>query len=296
MAPRATWKGYLKLSLVSCPVRLHNATTTVNRISFNWLHKDTHNRVQMKPSDPELGQVERSELVKGYEFEKDQYIVVGDEDLEKIQIESTETITIEEFVDADDVDPIFLDSPYFLAPDGPVADETFRVIHKAMGGKNKAALGRVVLSGRERRVIITLRGNGLMLTTLRVAAEVRRHEEYFSDITDGDLDDEALKLAELIISQNEGAWDSSEFEDQYQKELLEIVMAKIKGTKPVITKAPERGKVINLMDALKQSIDDGGLKKPPAKSKRRKAAPAKKSAAAKTSTKASEKKAATKAA
>ena len=111
MAPRATWKGYLKLSLVSCPVRLHNATSTFNRISFNWLHKDTNNRVQMKPYDPELGQVERSDLVKGYEFEKDQYIVVDDEDLEKIQIESTKMITIEEFVDADDVDPIFLDSP-----------------------------------------------------------------------------------------------------------------------------------------------------------------------------------------
>ena len=285
MAPRATWKGYLKLSLVSCPVRLHNATSTFNRISFNWLHKDTNNRVQMKPYDPELGQVERSDLVKGYEFEKDQYIVVDDEDLEKIQIESTKMITIEEFVDADDVDPIFLDSPYFLAPDGPVADETFRVIHKAMRGQNKAALGRVVLSSRERRVIITLRGNGLMLTTLRVASEVRQHEEYFSDIGDGDLDDEALKLAELIISQNEGTWDSSEFEDQYQKELLEIVKAKIKGTKPVITKAPERGKVINLMDALKQSLDDGGLKKPPAKSKRRKAEPAKKRATAKTSAK-----------
>ena len=124
-----------------------------------------------------------------------------------------------------------------------------------------------------------------MLTTLRVASEVRQHEEYFSDIGDGDLDDEALKLAELIISQNEGTWDSSEFEDQYQKELLEIVKAKIKGTKPVITKAPERGKVINLMDALKQSLDDGGLKKPPAKSKRRKAEPAKKRATAKTSAK-----------
>ena len=280
MAPRATWKGYLKLSLVSCPVRLHNATTAVNKISFNWLHKNTNNRVQMKPYDPELGQVERSDLVKGYEFEKDQYVVVDEEDLKKIQIESTKTITIEEFVDADDVDPMFLDSPYYLAPDGPVADETFRVIHKAMRAQNKAALGRVVLSGRERRVIITVRDRGLVLTTLRVASEVRKHDEYFNDIANGDLDEEALKLAELIISQNEGMWDSSAFEDQYQKELLEIVKAKIKGTKPVISKAPERGKVINLMDALKQSLDEGGLKKPPARSTRRKAASAKKKAPA----------------
>lgn len=281
MAPRATWKGYLKLSLVSCPVRLHNATTTVNRISFNWLHKDTNNRVQMKPYDPELGQVERSDLVRGYEFEKDRYVVVDAEDLEQIQIESTKTITIEEFVDAADVDPMFLDSPYYLAPDGPIADETFRVIHRAMLARGKAAVGRVVLSGRERRVIITARGPGLLLTTLRVASEVRTQDEYFADIAEGDLDAEALKLAELIISQNEGTWDSSAFEDQYQKELLEIVKAKIKGTKPVITKAPERGKVINLMDALKQSLDEGGLKKPPAPSKRRKAAPGGRKAPAK---------------
>lgn len=281
MAPRATWKGYLKLSLVSCPVRLHNATTTVNRISFNWLHKDTNNRVQMKPYDPELGQVDRSDLVRGYEFEKDRYVVVDAEDLEQIQIESTKTITIEEFVDAADVDPMFLDSPYYVAPDGPIADETFRVIHRAMQARGKAAVGRVVLSGRERRVIITARGPGLLLTTLRVASEVRTQDEYFADIAEGDLDAEALKLAELIISQNEGTWDSSAFEDQYQKELLEIVKAKIKGTKPVITKAPERGKVINLMDALKQSLDEGGLKKPPAPSKRRKATPGGRKAPAK---------------
>ena len=281
MAPRATWKGYLKLSLVSCPVRLHNATTTVNRISFNWLHKDTSNRVQMKPYDPELGQVERSDLVRGYEFEKDRYVVVDAEDLEKIQIESTRTITIEEFVDAADVDPMFLDSPYYLAPDGPIADETFRVIREAMQARGKAALGRVVLSGRERRVIITARGAGLLLTTLRVASEVRAQDEYFADIAEGNLDAEALKLAELIISQNEGRWDSSAFEDQYQKELLEIVKAKIKGTKPVVTKAPDRGKVVNLMDALKQSLDEGSLKKPPARSTRRKAAPGGRKAPAK---------------
>ncbi len=139
MAPRASWKGYLKVSLVSCPVRLYAATTSADKISFNHLHKDTHNRIQMKPVDPELGQVERSDLVKGYEFEKDQYVVITDEDLETIQIESTKTINIEKFIDAGEIDSMYLDSAYYLAPDGPVAEETYRVVQEAMKRQDKAA-------------------------------------------------------------------------------------------------------------------------------------------------------------
>ena len=194
MAPRATWKGYMKLSLVSCPVRLYNATSAGHRIAFNWLHKDTHNRIQMKPFDPELGQVERADLVKGYEFEKDQYIVVNDEDLETIQIESTKTIDFDRFVDVDEIDPIHYDQPYYVAPDGPVAEETFRVVHAAMRDKGKAAIARVVLSGRERIVALDARGKGFVMTTLRSAEEVRGHELFFDDITDADIDAEMLSL------------------------------------------------------------------------------------------------------
>src|SRR5512144_380947 len=132
MAPRATWKGYLKLSLVSCPVRLYNATSSNSRVSFHLLHKQTHNRIRMVPHDPELGPVEREDLVKGYEYEKDQYIIIEPADLDKIKIESSDTLTIERFVDEREVDPIYLDSPYYLAPDGAVAEEAFRVIHEAM--------------------------------------------------------------------------------------------------------------------------------------------------------------------
>ncbi len=272
MAPRATWKGYLKLSLVSCPVRLYNATTDTHRIRFNMLHKDTHNRVQMKPHDPELGAVERSDLVKGYEFEKDKYVVIDDDDLDQIQIESTKTISIEKFVDLADVDPMYLDSPYFMSPDGPVADETYRVLQEAMKERDKAAVARVVLSGRERLVLLIPRDNGMVLNTLRTAAEVRSHEEYFADIGEGKMDAQAVKLANQLIEQFEGEFDTSEFVDAYQDALAEVVKAKVKGTTPVIAKAPERGEVINLMDALKRSIDEGDSKKPPAKSQPRKKA------------------------
>ena len=277
MAPRASWKGYLKVSLVSCPVRLYAATTSADKISFNHLHKDTHNRIQMKPVDPELGQVERSDLVKGYEFEKDQYVVITDEDLEAIQIESTKTINIEKFIDAGEIDSMYLDSAYYLAPDGPVAEETYRVVQEAMKRQDKAALARVVLFGRERVVAVVTRDNGLVLRSLRTAKEVRAHQEYFADIGDGKVEKNALELAEHLIEQNAGSFDPSEFEDRYQTALMEMVKAKVKGSAPVVAKAPERGQVINLMDALKKSLAD--TKKPPAKSKRR--APAKKAAARK---------------
>ena len=274
MAPRASWKGYLKISLVSCPVRLYTATSSGNRIAFHMLHKDTHNRVQMKPHDPELGVVERSDLVKGYEFEKDRYVVVSDEDLDAIQIESSKTISIERFVDAAEIDSMYLDSAYYVAPDGPVAEETYRVVQEAMRQKNKAAVARVVLFGRERLVALTVRDKGLVLTTLRSAAEVRGHEEVFSEVGSGKIDKDALELAAHLISQNEGQFEASEFEDRYQAALLDVVKAKLKGATPVIAKAPERGQVINLMDALKRSLSDA--KKPPAESKSR--APAKKAA------------------
>ena len=269
MAPRATWKGYMKLSLVSCPVRLYNATSSTGRIAFNMLHKDTHNRVRMMPHDPELGQVERGDLVKGYEFEKDQYVIITDEDLEAVQIESTKTITIDGFIDADEVDSMYFDSPYYVAPDGPVAEETYRVIHAAMAKRNKTALARVVISNRERMVLLTLRDKGFVMTTLRNANEVRGVADYFDDIAGDGLDQEMLQLAEMIIDKHEISFDPSQFVDQYQLALRDVVKAKVKGTTPVIAKAPERGKVINLMDALKRSLEAGERKKPPAASKPR---------------------------
>jgi DNA end-binding protein Ku len=271
MAPRTTWKGHLKLSLVSCPVRLYNAVSRSERVSFHLLHKDTHNRIQMFPHDPELGKVDRSDLVKGYEYEKDQYVVLTDEDFDKVQIESSKAVVIEKFVDEKDVDPIFLESPYYMAPDGPVAEETFRVLHEAIRQKKKVALSRIVLSNRERLIALGVRDKGFVVMTLRAANEVRDDAPYFEDIGEDEPDQEMLELAEALIDKKSGKFDPSEFKDNYQDALLDLVKAKIKGQEPVIAKAPERGKVVNLMDALKRSLDDGEARKPPARSQPRKA-------------------------
>jgi DNA end-binding protein Ku len=270
MPPRSTWKGHLKLSLVSCPVRLYNAVSRSERVSFHLLHKDTHNRVQMKPNDPEIGAVERSDLVKGYEYEKDQYVIFTDQDFEKVQIDSSKAIVIEKFVDAAEVDEIYYDSPYYLAPDGKVAEETFRVVQWAMRDKNKVGLSRVVLSSRERMIALSPRDRGLLVMTLRNADEVRAADEFFSDIEEEQPEKEMLDLASALIEQKSGAFDPSEFKDRYHDAVIEMVKAKVKGQEPVLAKAPERGKVINLMDALRQSLDTD--KKPPAKSRPRKAA------------------------
>ena len=268
MPPRSTWKGHLKLSLVSCPVRLYNAVSRTERVSFHLLQKDTHNRIQMKPHDPELGPVERSDLVKGYEYEKDQYVIFTDEDFEKVQIDSSKAIVIEKFVDAADVDEIYYDSPYYLAPDGAVAEETFRVVQWAMREKNKVALSRVVLSSRERLIALSPRDKGLLVMTLRNAEEVRDSKEFFTDIEEEQPEKEMLDLASALIEQKSGAFDPSEFKDRYHDAVVEMVKAKVKGQEPVIATAPERGKVINLMDALRQSLDAD--RKPPARSRSRK--------------------------
>jgi DNA end-binding protein Ku len=264
MAPRASWKGYLKLSLVSCPVRLYPATTTSERISFNQLHKKTHNRINMKPVDPELGLVERADLVKGYEYEDKQYIIIDDTDLDAVRIESNHTMNIEAFVDESEVDVIYQDAPYFMAPDGAMAEETFAVLREAMRQSGKLAIARLVLSSRERIVTIGARENGMFVCTLRNPNEVRGTAEYFGNIPAGKPDQEMLELAEALIKQKETTFDPKNYEDRYEIALMSMIREKLKGHKPIIAAAPERGNVINLMDALKASLSQS---KPPAKSK-----------------------------
>src|SRR5215470_13699445 len=183
MAGRAYWKGYLKLSLVSCPVKLFSATSaSAAKISFNLLHKDTLNRVQQRYHDPELGEIAREDLVKGYQFEKDRYVVVTAEELDAIEIESSKTIDIEGFVDAGVIPRIYLDSSYYLAPEGPIAQETYKVVLEAMKAAKKVALARIVLAGRERLVAIEPQDNGFMVSTVRSAKEVRKASEYLEPI------------------------------------------------------------------------------------------------------------------
>ncbi len=271
MAPRASWKGYLKLSLVSCPVRLYPAVSASERITFNQLHKDTHNRINMKPVDPELGLVERSDLVKGYEYEDKQYIIIEDSDLEAVRIESNHTMNIEAFVDEHEVDVIYQDSPYYLAPDGAMAEETFVVLRDAMRKSGKVAIARLVMTSRERIITIGARENGMFVTTLRNPNEVRSTAEYFDTIPVGKPDPEMLQLAEKLIEQKVTKFEPKNFEDRYETALMEMIREKLKGHKPIIAAAPERGNVINLMDALKASL---GQAKPPAESKAKAEKPA----------------------
>ena len=283
MAPRASWKGYIKLSLVSCPVRLYPAVSANEKIRFNQLHKDTHNRINMKPVDPELGLVERSDLVRGYEYEDKQYIIIEDEDLEAVRIESNHTLNIEAFVDESEVDVIYQDSPYYLAPDGKMAEETFAVLRDAMQAAGKVAIARLVMSSRERVVTIGARDKGMFVTTLRDPREVRSTAAYFDEIPDVKTDPEMLQLAEKLIEQKVTKFDPAAYEDRYETALMEMIKEKLKGHKPIIAAAPERGNVINLMDALKASL---GQAKPAAPSKSKgEAAPAAKKAPAKPSLK-----------
>ena len=238
MAPRASWKGYIKLSLVSCPVRLYPATSTSERITFNQLHKDTHNRINMKPVDPERGLVERSDLVKGYEYEDKKYIIIDESDLEAVRIESNHTMNIEAFVDEGSVDVIYQDAPYYLAPDGAMAEETFVVLREAMRKTGKVAIARLVLSSRERTVTIGARENGMFVSVLRNPNEVRSTAEYFGNIPVGKPDPEMLQLAEKLIEQKDTVFDPKNLEDRYEIALMAMIKEKLKGHKPILAAAP----------------------------------------------------------
>jgi DNA end-binding protein Ku len=264
-ALRSNWKGYLRVSLVSCPVRLYVASSSAEKISFHNLVPGTMSRISMVPTDPTTGKaVRRDELLKGYEFEKGRYVIVSEEELEKLQVESSRVIDVAQFVAGDEVDPLYLDSPYWLAPDGKMANETFRVLVEAMRREGKVGVGRLVLSSRERPVLLSPRGKGLMIRTLRAPDEVRREEPYFEDIEEGPLDQSAITLAQQIIEQKTAAFDPKLFVDRYQEALAEVIKAKIKGEKVVTPEIAEPAPVVDLMAALKKSLE---TMKPPASSK-----------------------------
>ncbi len=265
MAVRAQWKGFIKVSLVSFPVSLYTATSSSDRISFNQIHKDTKQRIKLVPHEPDLGPVSREDIVKGYEYEKGKFVVVEPSELEAIKLETTKTIEIEKFVKESEIDEFYVDSLYFVAPDGPVADEPFRVFVEAMRRKKVAGIARVVLSGRERIVAVKPRGKGIILQTLRYGSEVRSEEPYFEDVGTGKVDAQMLKLAEQLINQRLGEFDPSEFSDRYGEAVLALVKSKIAGQPiEVLEEEEPTAKVVSLMDALRQSVEEVEVKKKPA--------------------------------
>ena len=268
MAPRAYWKGYLKLSLVSCPIALYPATSSSERVSFNRINKKTGNRLKQLQVDAETGDpVEKEDIGRGYEIAKGQYLQVEDEEIEKVRIESTHTIDIDSFVPRSEIDDRYLDSPYYVAPTDQVGQEAFAVIRDAIREKRMVALGRVVVSRREYVVMLEAFDNGLLATTLRYGYEVRDQKAYFEDIPDLKLPAEMKQLAAHIVETKASHFDPTKFVDHYETALVELLRAKQAGR---VVEAPREEptpqRVINLMDALRASIGAETKKKPAAAS------------------------------
>jgi DNA end-binding protein Ku len=259
MAPRPNWKGYLKFSLVSCSVALYPATTTSERIRFNIINRKTGNRIRNDIVDAETGQpVELEDRVKGYQFEKGQYVLVEEEELDNVALESTHTIEIEQFVPMAEVDRIYLDESFYLVPQDEISQEAFAVIREAMRKDDLVGLARVVIYRREHLLLLTPRGKGLMATTLRYKTEVRNEKNYFDDIEDIMVPPDMLKLAQILESKK-GHFDPSKFEDRYENALMDLIKAKRAGRAPPVLSEERPSNVINLMDALQRSarVDRG---------------------------------------
>jgi DNA end-binding protein Ku len=254
MAYRPTWQGHLKLSLVTCPVALYTAVDAGGDVHFNLINPKTNNRIKMITTDPDTGPIDRSDLVKGYEVEKGKYILITDEEIKSVRLESTRTIEIERFVPAGEIDRLYWDHPYYLAPEGKLAQEAFGVIREAMQRAGQIALGRVVLSTRERLLALEPRGKGIIATSLRTEDEVRRPEEIFSGIADVEPDAGMIQIAQKIIEQQEGPFDPSRFVDRYEEALKALIAEKQKGHKPVAAAEPEDTNVVDLMSALRASL------------------------------------------
>jgi DNA end-binding protein Ku len=267
MAPRAYWKGYLKLSLVSCPIALYPASSSSERVSFNRINTKTGNRLKQQMVDAGTGEpVEKDDIGRGYEYAKGQYIMVEDDELAKIKIESTHTIEIDKFVPRSEIDDRYLDSPYYMSPTDQVGQEAFSVIRDAMREKKMVGLARVVLTRREHVAMLEPFDKGLLATTLRYAYEVREQKDYFEDIPDLKLPAEMMQLAAHIVDTKAGHFDPKTFEDHYETALVELLKNKQAGqTVETIGEEPAAPRVINLMDALKASISAAG-KKPAAAS------------------------------
>ena len=268
MAPRPYWKGYLKLSLVSCPIALTPATSSSEKVSFRQVNKATGNRIRYKKVDSETEEeVTNDEIGKGYEVGKNEYLIMDDDELEAVQLESTHTIEIDQFVPFTQIDKRYYDQPYYIVPNDTVGVEAFAVIRRAMEGKGVAALGRVVMAKRERVIALEPFGKGLLGTMLHYDYEVRKADDYFSEIPDVKIPNDMLKLAQHIVESKEGEFQPDLFVDHYEEAVIEVIRKK-QAHVPLAKSAdrPAAAKnVINLMDALRKSV---ASEKPAAKPKK----------------------------
>jgi DNA end-binding protein Ku len=256
VAQRAYWKGHIRLSLVSFPVRLYPAVTGTEKIALHQYHKKTGERIHYQKITDSGIEAEPDDIIKGYEYEKGHFVSIDDRDMEKLRLESKHTIDLVQFVDSEEVDPIYFEHSYFVAPDGEIAQEAFLTVREALKYTHKAAIGQIVLGSKERIVLLRPCRKGLILNTLRYAYEVRNAETYFEDIPlKAQLNEEQLELAELLIEKKSAPFDPKAFKDHYQQGLMEIIEAKLHGKS--FRKVEDRGKpsnVVNIVDALKQSL------------------------------------------
>src|SRR5438445_6410146 len=256
MAPRANWKGFLRLSLVTCPVALYPATSDTEKVSFNQINRKTGHRIKYAKVDADTGEeVANDDIMKGYKVDTDTYIEVTKDELDELALESTRTIEIDEFVRRADIDSRYVIRPYYLVPDGKVGHDAFAVIRETIRSMDKVAIGRVVLTNREHIIALEPLETGLMGTLLRYPYEVRSEKEYFDDIQDVKLTKDMLDLAKHIVEKKSGAFEPELFEDHYETALIDLINKKRSGA-PITAKAAPKtgGNVINLMDALKKSI------------------------------------------
>jgi DNA end-binding protein Ku len=266
MAPRAYWKGYLKLSLVSCPIAIFPATSEREKISFHQLNKKTGHRIRYQKVDADSGaEVPADQIVKGYEVSKGEYIELEPEELEAVAIESKRMIEIDTFVPRDEIDDLYLNNPYYVVPDGEVGQQAFAVIREAIRKEGMVALGKVVFTSREHVILLEPRGKGLVGVTLRFPYEVRKEEDYFDDVTDEKVPKDMLELATHIVETKKSHFQPEKFDDRYEDALKDLLDKKQHGKK--IERPTERApaKVINLMDALRRSVEGGRAPKRAAK-------------------------------
>jgi len=255
VAPRPYWKGYLRLSLVSCPIALYPATSEREKVSFNQINSATGNRIRYRKIDADTGdEVPSEQIIKGYEVAKGEYVEITDDELQSVALESTKTIDIDEFVPRSEIDELYNIRPYYIAPDGNVGQDAFVVIRSIIEQMKMVAIGRVVLTSREHVIAIAPRSKGLMGTLLRFPYEVRDFGEYFDDIPDVKLTKDMMDLARHIVETKTGHFKPQEFEDHYEHALKELIEKKAKGEKIEAPKEQPTGKVINLMDALRRSV------------------------------------------
>ena len=273
MPARPIWRGHLRLALVSCPVALWNARHDRSSIRFNMINPDTGNRIKMVTQDAETGkELGRRDLVKGYEFKKDHYLILNEEDFDSVKVESSSVMTVEKFVDSDSIDPVYYDAAYFLAPDGEAGGDVYAVLREAIAKTGKTALSRVVISQRERTIALRPMGDGLMAHTLYEARDLNSSQDLFDGVAGIKTDPEMVQLAAQLVQRQAGQYDSADLEDRYETRLRAMIDAKLKGEGIDLeadVSEVSTSNVVDLMAALKKSLGQSSADRP-AQSKRKK--------------------------